>query len=100
MAWNYAELSMWAKNNGGPDKLVSNLVEYGKSIGRNQIFPWVGIAFAGGITITITVQKAIHYFSKKKVISPIEAEATQKELVRGINEYDFSRVVTPGDIEK
>ena len=71
MAWNYSELSKMAKNSGGPEKLIDILVKSGEK----KVLPWVGVAFAGGIALTVGVQKAISSFSKKKAISTAEVKA-------------------------
>jgi len=87
MAWNYSELSKMAKNSGGPEKLVEILVKSGEK----RVLPWVGVAFAGGIALTVGVQKVISYFSQKKAISTAEAESAKKELIQGIKDYDAAQ---------
>jgi len=87
MAWNYAELSKLAKANGGPEKLVDLLVKSGEK----KVLPWVGVAFAGGIALTVSVKKIIEYFSNKKAISTAEIESAKKELIQGIKDYDAAQ---------
>jgi len=89
MAWNYAELSRLAKDSGGPEKLLELLVKSGEK----KILPWVGVAFAGGIAITVGVQKVIKHFSNKKNISVTEVELAKKELIQGIKDYDAAQAV-------
>jgi len=88
MTWNYAELSKLAKANGGPEKLVEILIYSGVKSGEKKVLPWVGVALAGGVGITIGVQKVISYFSRKKAISTAEVESAKKELIQGIKDYD------------
>jgi len=91
MAWDYAELSKTAKENGGPEKLVNLLVESGKK----DSLPWVGVAFAGGVAITIGTQKIFNYFSQKRAaISAPKVESAKKELIQGIKNYDAAQAVT------
>jgi len=87
MAWNYAELSKLAKANGGPEKLVDIPVKSGEK----KVLPWVGVAFAGGIALTVGVQKIIEYFSNKKATSDSEVESAKKELIQGIKDYDATQ---------
>ena len=78
--WDYAELSRSAKQYGGPEKLINKFVK----TGRWQMVPFVGIAFVSGVV----APKVISYLSDKRKTSKKEFEATKKELVQGINEYD------------
>jgi hypothetical protein len=94
MAWNYAELSKMAKNNGGPEKLVEILVKSGKK----KVLPWVGVAFAGGVFLTVGVQKIINYFSQKKGISATDVESAKKELIQGIKDYDAAQATIENEI--
>ncbi len=87
MGWNYAELSKLAKANGGPEKLVDLLIKSGEK----KVLPWVGVAFAGGIVLTIGIQKIIEYFSHKKTISSDEVESAKKEVIQGIKDYDAAQ---------
>lgn len=84
MSWNYAELSKLAKENGGPEKLVETLVESGKK----SIYPWVGVAFAGGVVLTIGIQKVVQYFKYKHEISSQAVDLAKQELIQGIKDYD------------
>lgn len=84
MSWNYAELSKLAKENGGPEKLVDILVDSGKK----SVYPWLGVAFAGGIALTIGIQKVIQHFKKQHAVSPKAVEEAKRELIQGIKDYD------------
>ena len=87
MGWSYAELSKLAKANGGPEKLVELLVK----AGRKKALPWIGVAFIGGIGVTIGVQEIIEYFSHQKDISSPEFESAKKEIIQGIKDYDAAK---------
>lgn len=93
MAWNYAELSKLAKANGGPEKLVEILIKSGEK----KVLPWVGVALAGGATLTIGVQKIVKYFSQKKAISAAEVELAKKELIQGIKDYDAAQATNENE---
>lgn len=86
MKWNYAELSKLAKENGGPEKLVELLIESGKK----SVYPWIGVAFAGGVALTVVAQDAIKYLKEKRQTSPLAVEEAKQELIQGIKEYDAS----------
>lgn len=94
MAWNYAELSKMAKDSGGPEKLAELLVKSGEK----KILPWVGVAFAGGIAITVGVRKIIDYLAQKKSISTAEVESAKKELIQGIKNYDATQAATENEV--
>lgn len=87
MGWSYAELSKLAKVNGGPEKLVELLVKSG----QKKTYPWIEVAFIGGIAATVGVQELIEYFSKKKVISSAEVELAKKEIIQGIKDHDSAQ---------
>ena len=86
MKWNYAELSKLAKENGGPEKLVELLIESGKK----SVYPWIGVAFAGGVALTVGVQNTIKYLKEKRKTSSLAVEEAKQELIQGIKEYDAS----------
>lgn len=88
MAWNYAELSKAAKAAGGPEKLIEALIDAGKSSGKKEMLPVVGIALAVGALATIGIQKLIKIFSKEKALPQSEIEAIKAELIQGIKDYD------------
>ena len=94
MAWNYAELSKMAKKSGGPEKLIELLIKSGEK----KLLPWVGVAFFGGIAITVGVRKAIIYLKEKKTISPAEVESAKIELIQGIKDYDAAQATN--DLEE
>jgi hypothetical protein len=81
------------KKNGGPEKLVEFLIKSGEK----KVLPWVGVAFVGGVAITVGVKKAIDYLKEKKAISSVEVESAKIELIQGIKEYDAAQ--TTIDIE-
>lgn len=91
MTWDYAELSKLAKENGGPERLIEILIEAGVEAGKKKTLPLVGVAFAGGIVITLGVQKIIKYFSEKSKTSNIELENAKKEIIQGIDDYENSQ---------
>lgn len=98
MAWDYAELSKMAKNNGGPEKLVEILVRSGEK----KVLRWVGVAFAGGfaggIALTFGVQKIINYFAQQKDISATDVESAKRELIQGIKDYDAAQAAIENKI--
>lgn len=91
MTWDYAELSKLAKENGGPERLIEILIEAGVEAGKKKTLPLIGAAFAGGIVITLGVQKIIKYFSEKSKTSNIELENAKKEIIQGIDDYENSQ---------
>lgn len=91
MGWSYAELSKLAKANGGPEKLVELLIKSGEK----KALPRIGVAFVGGIAVTIGVQEIIKYLSHQKDVSSPEVESVKKEIIQGIKDYD----ATQADIE-
>ncbi len=88
MAWDYAELSKLAKENGGPEKLVEALFESGIKAGKNKMYPLIGVALAGGILITVGIQK----ISQKQAISKEAADEVKREIIQGIKDYDASKI--------
>ena len=84
MAWDYAELSKAAKENGGPEKYIGILV----NSGRKQMVPWICVGVAGGAAMTIAIQKLVKYLSEKKARSDAEFEVAKHELIQGIKDYD------------
>lgn len=96
MAWDYAELSMAAKEAGGPEKLMDLLIESGKDAGHKEMLPVVGIALGIGALGYAGISKLVKFFKKKKEISPEAVEAAKAELIKGIEEYDAAH---PEEIE-
>ena len=88
MEWPYAELSKAAKECGGPEKLVEQLI----ASGRKEMLPWIGVAAAGGAVAMVGSQKAFQYFSRKYMVSQEEAAAAKEELIAGIKNYDSDQV--------
>lgn len=88
MTWDYAELSKLAKENGGPEKLIEQLIESGVETGTKKTLPWVGVALAGGVALTLGVQKLVEHFKSKKSLSEEEIQLAKEELIQGIKEYD------------
>lgn len=93
MSWNYAELSKAAKENGGPEKLVEMLIDSGKK----SMVPWLGVALAGGVGLTIGIQKIVQYLKEKSMQSKSAVEAAKAELIKGINDYDATHM-TEGEL--
>lgn len=89
MSWNYAELSQLAKEAGGPEKLVEQLIESGKASGRTEMLPLVAAAAAAGFGIA----KLIDHFTTKVKESKAAVEEAKAEIIQGIKEYDASREV-------
>lgn len=94
MAWNYAELSKAAKENGGPEKLVEMLIDSGKK----SMVPWLGVALASGVGLTIGIQKIMQYLKEKSLQSKRAVEAAKAELIKGINDYDAAHPTPEGEL--
>lgn len=88
MSWNYAELSKAAKENGGQEKLVEILIDSGKK----SMVPWLGVALAGGVGLTMGIQKIVQYLKEKSLQSKSAVEAAKAELIKGINDYDVTHM--------
>ena len=88
MAWNYAELSKLAKEAGGPEKLMNFLIESGKSIGRKEMIPVVGIAAGIGVLGCAGINKLVKVIKIKGEISLKAVDTVKKELIQGIKDYD------------
>ena len=84
MSWNYTELSKAAKESGGDEQLVDNLISEDKA----EMLPVVGLAFLAGSAITVGVQKAVRYYQNKRVETKQRADDARAELIQGIKEYD------------
>ena len=95
MAWNYAELSKLAKENGGPEKLMEILINSGKK----QMIPWLGVAFTGGVASTLGIQKVVKYFSEKKAMSDEAVEIAKQELIQGIKDYEAAKGTIEEEVE-
>lgn len=95
MAWNYAELSKMAKENGGPEKFVEILINSGKK----QMIPWLGVALAGGMASTLGIQKVVKYFSQKKAMSDEAVEIAKQELIQGIKDYEADQGTIEEEVE-
>lgn len=78
--WDYADLSVLAKANGGPEALVDKLVNSGKV----KMLPWLGVAFGFGAIAL----KLWQYFKQLKAKSTAELEAAKQEIIQGIRAYD------------
>ena len=89
MAWNYAELSMKAKEVGGPEKLVELLIEVGRDTGHKEMLPVVGIAIGIGALGCAGISK-LRTILRKKKYSPEAVEEAKTELIKGIEEYDVT----------
>lgn len=95
MAWDYAELSKMAKENGGPEKFVDLLINSGK----RKMFPWIGAAAAAGVATTVVFQKAYKYLSDKKAELNTAMELAKQELIQGIKDYDATHNEVNSDIK-
>ncbi|MFP1691530.1 hypothetical protein ACLD5S_06105 [Gardnerella vaginalis] len=87
MTWEYADLSKAAKNAGGPEKFVDQLINAGKNAGHKEMLPLTFAALGVGILGYACIQKLIQCLNKKSV-SPEELESAKKEIIDRINEYD------------
>ena len=85
--WNYAWLSRLAKQHGGPEQLIDNLVKSG----RVQMIPLVVGAFIAGSS----VPKLLKYLKTKYDESIYAGELAKQEIIQGIKNYD----ATHPDIE-
>lgn len=84
--WDYSALSHYAKNKGGPERLVEELIQTGK----DQMLPWAAftgiVCFGSGVLF----QKLIAYSKKKKAVKDFTSEAVKMGLINGIEEYDIT----------
>ena len=99
MAWDYAELSKLAKENGGPEKLVESLFNSGKNSGIGEMLPLIGIALGMGVVATAAFQRVWKYFIGKKAESNRAVELAKQELIQGIKEYDETHTVSQSDLQ-
>lgn len=95
MSWNYAELSRMAKEAGGPEKLVEDLIESGKTSGKVEMLPWVGLAAAAGFGLS----KLIDHLTAKIKESQAAGEAAKAEIIQGIKEYDETHGVDQAELD-
>lgn len=98
MSWNYAELSKSAKAAGGPEKLIESLIDAGKSAGKKEMFPVLGITLVVGALATIGIQKIIKILSKEKALSQSEIATIKAELIEGIKDYDAAHEDIEGHV--
>lgn len=109
MEWDYAKLSVLAKQNGGPDKLIDKIVSTSKMKGYKIGFSkGIEVGYSKGVKDTLIVVfilasvSLIAYWSYKhylkKVIKQIsnlsssELEKTKKQLIDGINDYNNKNI--------
>lgn len=88
MAWDYSELSKAAKVAGGPEKLMNQLIAYGKDTGHKEMLPLVGVALVIGALGYAGITKLIEYFKMKRMVSLEAVEEAKAELIKGIEAYD------------
>ena len=93
MAWDYAELSKVAKENGGPEEMLSLVRESGIDIGHKEMLPVVGIGIGIGALGYAGISRLVNLFKNKEEISPEAIETAKKELINGIEEYDATHCV-------
>ena len=90
--WDYAKLSKAAKEKGGPQKLVDELIDFGKELGkaegRKDMRVYVELAGVIGILGGALLLKIYQLFNEKKEISPEAIEETKVMLINGIEKYD------------
>lgn len=94
--WDYAQLSKMAKENGGPEKLVEMFI----NSGRKDMIPWIGIALAGGVTATLTIQKAIKFFKEKRKQSQFKLDQARQEFIQEIEKYNESQLALNEETEE
>lgn len=88
MSWNYAELSKAAKKAGGPEIYIEGLFQSGKSLGRAEVRPYLGVAGLGGALLGYAIKFIQDKRNSKKKETLVQAEVCKAELIRGIKEYD------------
>ena len=88
MAWDYAELSKAAKENGGPAKFIDKIIEASKSKGRKEMSPWLGVAAVGGAGLFWCGSKLVEYFRRRGEESQKDLENARAELIAKIEEYN------------
>ena len=88
MAWDYAELSKMAKDNGGPEELLKKIEENARSDGQASMIPWVVIAAVVSPFVVYGVKKLDGYIKEKRAITQANIDEAKAELVHGINDYD------------
>ncbi|MBQ2759725.1 MAG: hypothetical protein IJE93_08155 [Clostridia bacterium] len=82
--WDYAKLSQLAKEHGGPENLINDIIKFGKI----EMLPWIGVAAVAGSAATIFGKKAYLFAKEKYQEYKIKMELAKNELVEGVNEYD------------
>ena len=98
--WNYAKLSVMARQNGGPEELLNKITtasyNKGYSVGFNDGYKQ-GTSDALCIIFTfavpIIVYLAYKFYIKKmirrfKKMSKDEIEEARKQIIEGINDYE------------
>ena len=91
--WNYASLSKWAHENGGPEKAVEMLI----STGKRKMIPWIGIAAGMGVAGTLACQKTIQCLKKKKELLDTQEKIVRQEVIQGIKTYDATHSIQSVD---
>ena len=88
MMWDYAELSMAAKEAGSPAKYTDALVDFGKHTGHKEMLPFIGVALGIGALGCAGIQKLVKYLKDREKKSAETALRAREELIREINDYD------------
>jgi hypothetical protein len=86
--WDYAELSKLAKQKGGPEELVSTLVQLGIGMGKRKMIPYIVIVLIVGVGLGYAAGRLKEQRSKKKAISESELNSAKSEIINGIKNYD------------
>lgn len=96
--WDYAKLSESAKAAGGPEQYVQEIEDNGKKIGREQMQPWIAVAFWGGAVCGIALWEGIKKLCKKckanKKSTQDKVALAKEEIINGINEYNATHEKT------
>ena len=99
--WDYALLSQQAKEAGGPEVFVNNLVKLGRQIGVRETWTKVGIVAGvatGAALVVLTIVNMVQQKKKRAEIKKLKAE-----LIQGIKEYDrqqANRISAENDTRK
>lgn len=97
MSWDYAELSKLAKKNGGPEGLLKIVKAAARRTGRNEMKPFIVIAFAAGALACAGIQKVAGIIGDRQKRAEEEAAAAEVKLIAGIRDYDKSHTDVEDD---
>ncbi|MBO4847785.1 MAG: hypothetical protein J5586_01350 [Clostridia bacterium] len=96
MIWNYALLSMKAKEAGGPEELLSLIEEKSRMIGfsqgRSSMYPWLGASGAVVVVLsTILIVREIKNKNKlKEALAKNEIAYAKENLIQEIRAHERS----------